>query len=221
MVFRSPEAAVWLLRCDRVEDVTAWLPQLPEELCRRWERLRHAADRHRFAARHLWSRQVLAQALGIDSRDLVVTTEHFGKPVLPGGNPPVHFSLSQSGSLALLALAAQPVGVDLEIVAQPDRDWIRLSPMVFSEAEMRELGLRGDILDEAVFLRYWTAKEAILKAQGSGLRTPMAGIDLDIQPAGICLRRLPPEFSARDRWRIVSLPLEPGAIGTLALWTGN
>lgn len=221
LIFRAPEAVVWLLRCERVGDLQPWLRHLPEELHRRGERLRHEPDRHRFAARHLFLRLVLAQALAVDFRRVEVIAGPFGKPVLPGPHPPVHFSLSRSDSLALLALAAHPVGVDVETIAKPSREWTRLSSMVFSDAEMDDLGDRGGPLEEAVFLQHWTVKEAILKAQGTGLQTPMSEIDLDMRSGELGLRRLPPGFPARERWRLAFLPLHPEAIAALAFWTGN
>jgi len=92
-----------------------------------------------------------------------------GRPSIPGA---ATFSLSHSGSLALIATADQgPIGADLE----------RLRPMPgaqatttrrFTEAEQSAILAAPDI-DEA-FLRTWTIKEAVAKAHGTGLRGALA-----------------------------------------------
>ncbi len=82
-----------------------------------------------------------------------------GAPLPCGG---IHWSLSHKSDWVAAVAARCPVGIDLE----------RLRPV--SEALYIRLAgadewRLGQERDEALFLRYWTAKEAVLKAVGQGL----------------------------------------------------
>jgi 4'-phosphopantetheinyl transferase len=93
-----------------------------------------------------------------------------GKPVLPDGPG---FSLSHAGDL--VGVAVRPdgaVGLDVEQVrAVADLD--ALAGHVRSPVERTRDGLCPP-----AFFRTWTRKEALLKATGEGLASPMTAITL-------------------------------------------
>lgn len=77
------------------------------------------ADRHRYTASHIGLRVLLGGHLGVAPAEVVLVREDcpscagpHGRPAVAGGG--VHFSLSHSGDVAYVALAPQPVGVDIE-----------------------------------------------------------------------------------------------------------
>ena len=141
----------------------------------RLARLRRAADRGRYLAAHALVRLVLtgdgasAAALRFD-RTCRCGAAH-GKPRLPGGPG---FSLSHAGDL--VGVAVRPdgaVGLDVERVRDL-ADLAALAAHVRSPAEPAP-----DAIGVAAFFRTWTRKEALLKATGEGLATPMSAITLD------------------------------------------
>ena len=73
----------------------------------------------------------------------------------------VYWSLSHKGEVVGGVAARTPVGIDLETV-RPVRDGVM--DRVAGESEWQMAG--GRTLD--VFFRFWTAKEAVLKAVGIG-----------------------------------------------------
>lgn len=89
-----------------------------------------------------------------------------GKPYLPGGP---RFSLSHSGAWAVLAVDAQPVGVDIELIRPRSA---ALAPRVFTADELA--WLQTSPLEN--FYVLWTRKESILKATGLGLTLPPASV---------------------------------------------
>ncbi len=141
----------------------------------RLARLRRPADRARYLAAHALTRLVLAPLVGRGPGALAFDrtcrcgAQH-GKPVLPGGPG---FSLSHAGDL--VGVAVRPdgaVGLDVEQVrAVGDLD--AMAGHVRSPAEQA----RGR-LDPTGFFRTWTRKEALVKATGDGLSTPMTAITL-------------------------------------------
>jgi 4'-phosphopantetheinyl transferase len=138
----------------------------------RLDRFRRPADRARYLAAHALVRLVLAATVGTPAAALVFDrtcrcgAQH-GKPVLPGGPG---FSLTHAGDL--VGVAVHPdgaVGLDVEQV----RELGDLSAMAGHVCSPQE-----SAVDAAAFFALWTRKEALLKAVGTGLATPMSAITL-------------------------------------------
>jgi 4'-phosphopantetheinyl transferase len=82
---------------------------------------------------------------------------------------PLHFNLAHSAELALVAMShGCEVGVDVERFRAVGH-WEEIASRYFHEAESR--AIRNSVHEERarMFLRCWTAKEAVLKALGVGL----------------------------------------------------
>ncbi len=139
----------------------------------RLARLRRPADRARYLAAHALVRLVVADAVGQRPAALEFDRtcrcgRQHGKPRLPGGPG---FSLTHSGDL--VGVAVHPdgeVGLDVELVRDVG-DLAAMAAHVCSPAETAP--------DTGTFFALWTRKEALLKATGRGLDTPMAAITLD------------------------------------------
>lgn len=139
-------------------------------------RLVVAADRRCYVAAHVALRLLLGARLGVAPEDVPLTRDPcpscggpHGRPATGGG---VHFSLSHSREVALLAVADMPVGVDIEQLPKPG---------VVSEiagqlhpAESRELAELPEEQRPVAFGRVWTRKEAYLKGEGIGLADGLA-----------------------------------------------
>ena len=143
----------------------------------RLDRFRRPADRARYLAAHALVRLVLAAAVGTPAAALVFDrtcrcgAQH-GKPVLPGGPG---FSLTHAGDL--VGVAVHPdgaVGLDVEQVRELG-DLPAMAAHVCSPQESAP--------DADAFFALWTRKEALLKAVGTGLSTPMSAITLG--PEGV------------------------------------
>ncbi len=87
-----------------------------------------------------------------------------GKPSLEGATP-LRFNASHSRDLALCAVACgREVGVDVERV-RAGLDGVDIARRFFPPAEAAEVERHPD-----AFFRYWTRREAYIKALGRGLR---------------------------------------------------
>lgn len=75
-----------------------------------------------------------------------------------------HFNLSHAGRFVTLALADEPVGVDVE----PMDYSCGAAERVFTEREIAYVGDGSTARSRTRFARIWTEKEAILKARGTG-----------------------------------------------------
>ncbi|GAA0462262.1 4'-phosphopantetheinyl transferase family protein [Streptomyces olivaceiscleroticus] len=200
---------LWLVRAPG-PDATPDESVLDEEERCRAAALRRPADRALYVAAHVALREVLGGCLGVPAARIALTRlpcpgcgGPHGRPALAGpAGEAVHFSLSHTGGLALLALAARPVGVDVERV--PDIGLVRDAAGALHPTEQAELAeLAGDSR-AAAFARCWTRKEAYLKAIGEGLSGGgLSGAHLGTgpEPAGLpgwqlCDVEVPPGYAA-------------------------
>ena len=159
----------------RPTDDWADFPLSAEEQQRR-DQLMRPEDRRRFVAGVALSRQLLGAHSDTPPRDVVIDRtcircgQPHGKPRLADPANDLEFSVSHAGERVVVALTrGGPVGVDVEALNRR-ADVDTLAPHVLSSVE-RDTGGVG--ADAARFLRYWTRKEAVLKATGDGLRAPM------------------------------------------------
>jgi 4'-phosphopantetheinyl transferase len=109
--------------------------------------------KRRYVARQGALREILARYAAVEPQRLELVRSNRGKPMLSGGD--LHFSVSDSADLALVAVARREVGVDVEQVRK------------------RAASERAGIGTET-FFQDWTRLEAIGKARGLGLVRPGA-----------------------------------------------
>ncbi|MBC3842395.1 4'-phosphopantetheinyl transferase superfamily protein [Streptacidiphilus sp. 4-A2] len=172
---------------------TARIPREPDVLDAeeqaRAARFVRPQDRDRYAASHLLLRRILARYTETAPEQLRFTREvcpccggPHGRPALADLPSAPHFSLSHAGPLAMVAVAGDPVGADVE--QWPAADAIDGLVDVLHPDEQAELKAVGN--DLSAFSRLWTRKEAYLKGIGTGLGRAM---DLDYvgdrQPAPV------------------------------------
>jgi 4'-phosphopantetheinyl transferase len=167
----APQCTVWLARLDQLRPGHDAL--LTSQEAARAAYFRLAADRSRFVLGTALLRCAVAQRLGISAaavqldRSCPDCGRQHGRPLLPGTN--LEASIAHSGDLVAVALTeGQPVGVDVE--ENTHREYVSLLDYVCAPSE------RPHVTSRAAFYRYWTRKEAVLKATGAGLRTPMTSV---------------------------------------------
>ena len=171
----APPCTVWWAAPLDPQDAPALVGLLDAHERDRLARLRRPDDRARYLAAHALVRLVLAGDGAAAARLTFDRTcrcgAPHGKPVLPGGPG---FSLSHGGDL--VGVAVRPdgdVGLDVEQVRDV-ADLAALAAHVHSPTELARAG----VTDRPTFFRTWTRKEALLKATGEGLATPMTAITL-------------------------------------------
>jgi 4'-phosphopantetheinyl transferase len=167
-------------------------------------------DRDRYACTHRVLRKILGAYLHCRPEDLQFRTARYGKPELTGHNSFLHFNLSHSPTIAIVAVGRQPVGIDIEEVHPIEE---AVAEMNFSPAELCVLKkLRGDAWLTG-FFRCWTRKEAILKAEGAGLQRALDSFDVGLSARAELLATRQP---FQHDWTLHNLEPCPNAIAALA-----
>ena len=90
-----------------------------------------------------------------------------GKPFVENGP---YFSISHCKQGIVVAVADEPIGVDIEEIRNVDDALIE---RVLSKTERFALQatVNGEMARDRAFTRLWTQKEAVLKAQGTGIQS--------------------------------------------------
>jgi 4'-phosphopantetheinyl transferase len=196
-------------------DLPAHIEILDQQERERMQRFHFAPDRARYAVAHGNLRRILGAYLDQPAARLRFRSNAFGKPDLHPGDSscPLHFSLSHSRSIAVLAVAnGEPVGVDVEDVRPIEPE---VADSHFSASERSQLNqLQGDAWLLG-FYRCWTRKEAILKAEGVGLSRPLDSFDVSLLPDEAA-KLLGTRSQFSYSWRLHDLSPSAGTIGAVA-----
>jgi 4'-phosphopantetheinyl transferase len=116
-------------------------------------------------------RSILGEAIQRPPHEVPLSLSEYGKPSLAPPFQSLHFNLSHCRDLAVIALTFDgPVGIDLEALGRATD--LQECETTFCHPD-EILGLpAGNEHRARQLLRIWTAKEAVLKAMGTGLSHP-------------------------------------------------
>ncbi len=175
------EVHVWRMLLDAPPSCIESLRKIiaSEELARA-ERFRFETDRRRFTVARGSLRGILGRYLAIPPDRLQFRYGAHGKPRLAEetGGTRLRFNLAHSQDRALCAVSTRrEVGVDLERVAADVEDEV-IAEHFFSSREIVALCAVLPERRPAMFYRYWTQKEAFVKAIGVGLHFPLNRVEM-------------------------------------------
>lgn len=196
-------ADLWRISLDR-SPCTQWLSE--DELTR-LHRYRFEKDQRRFAVARSGLRQILGRYTQTNPEDIVFDYSPRGKPALKFNSQGLEFNLSHSGECALCGVARSPLGVDIEQLRSMDR----LGGLVqrcLTPREQRSLQQQPASEQSTAFLKYWTCKEAYLKATGQGISESLTAIEVELTPS-------PSLKAPGPMWQLQVLFPGPGYTGAL------
>ena len=200
---------VWRAALDApAEHVQAFAQTLSADEAARAATFREAQARRRFVVAHGVLRAILARYLNVAPACVRFVYGQHGKPYLAAdfAASGIEFNLAHAGELAVVAVArTRAVGVDVEEV-RPLPDLEAMARRYFSARETQALLALPAAQRHESFYRYWTRREAWLKARGDGLAGAWEGSDI----ARLERAQSNPPFGLRR------LPLPHGYVGAVA-----
>lgn len=142
---------------------------------------KHLAGRRESATAYLLLLEALKQQYGVNQPPHYVIGTH-GKPSLLE-YPHIHFNTSHCHTAVICAVCDTPIGVDIER-RRCIKDFLINHTM--NEEEKERIKKSND--REMEFLRLWTAKEAVVKLSGEGIRDNIRDILTLAMSDGITIR---------------------------------
>jgi 4'-phosphopantetheinyl transferase len=176
----------WLsLEASDAIHLSRWRGMLDAEELARADRYHFVSDRDSFTAAHALARAMLSDATGLPTTTLRYVKGEFGKPALAvdceGGR--LRFNISHTRGFVACAIARDEVGVDVEASDRPtDFD---VADRFFAPEEAQIVRSAPPEGRACVFFRFWTLKEAFIKATGEGLRRPLDSFSFMLDPVRI------------------------------------
>lgn len=183
----------------------------------RASRFHFEKDARRFTVARATVRAILGGYTRVSASEISFLYSEHGKPRLkdPAGN--VQFSISHSGDLAMVAVAlGRQVGADIEVVRE-NVEIEKLAARFFSTRECQALLALPEAQRLADFFRYWTCKEAFLKAQGVGLSRGLGSFDVGLEPRMAHLAATRPDHEEANRWSLHEVESSPGYAAAVAV----
>lgn len=185
---------------------------LDEDECSRAEAFRPPDVRRHFVVARGRLRERLAERISADPQDLAFRYGPAGKPELID-DATIHFNLAHSHDLAVLAVAGEPVGVDVER-RRPMKSRTALARRWFHPTECERIETAADPLAE--FYRVWTGKEAALKLVGVGVGESLPRVVTPADAAGGWAGPLPTNPLGLTRCWVRPVSLDADHTATLA-----
>lgn len=171
------------------------------------QRYEDPALRRSYIARRAMRRAVLDRCCDSTTEVLCIAPDRGGKPRIaaPRAARAVRFNGASSGRYAVVAVTpTAEIGIDIEEI-RSDLPIDDMANAYFTDNERAALAALPADRRPAAFFVFWTRKEALLKAVGTGLRRRPEEIDLSTPLMG--------EFAG---WSVTDLALFPGYAGALA-----
>lgn len=132
-------------------------------------------DYHRkcYILSHIILRLLLSKYTGISPKLIEIHKNKYGKPFIKSHK--LKFNLSHSK--AKLAIAICEIGIDIEYV-NPNFDIHEILDITLSENEKMNIMRLKPSLQKKQFYLYWTEKEALLKAMGTGINMDLTKLEI-------------------------------------------
>ncbi|MGJ5675152.1 MAG: 4'-phosphopantetheinyl transferase HetI [Nostochopsis sp.] len=200
---------IWQIELKRPEsELQVLQTTLSSDEIARAQRFYFEQHRQRFIAGRGILRRILGRYLGVEPQAVQFTYELRGKPVLADSR--LSFNLSHSEDLALCGVSRnRKIGIDVEHMRSVS-DVEALAERFFAPREYEVVRSLPPEQQQQVFFRYWTCKEAYLKAIGVGI------VQLEKVEISLTLEQ-PAKLITEQEWSLIELTPGDNYLGAVAI----
>jgi 4'-phosphopantetheinyl transferase len=216
---RPGQCDVWWARPD--DRAESMLSLLDDGEKRRLERFKRSDDADRFVVAAVLARSVVASYLGCGPAEIILDRRcsdcgaPHGKPRVRGSG--LELSIAHSGWDVGVAVSLGPIGLDVERLEcgalHPDG----MAAHALSARERTSLEQLSATARPIAWLKYWTRKEAVLKATGDGLRIDPASLAVSAPWESPRVTAWPPSLAGATRAALVDLRPGPASVACVAV----
>ena len=183
---------------------------LPKEEIERSLRYHQEKDRQQFLVNRIALRLLLATYTKSEPESVVIGFGTNKKPFLVSDKlPHIHFNISHSHDLILMAFSGMELGIDIEWIDK-SFSYQDLLDQNFSKAEIDFIKMDQDAPSN--FYLLWTRKEAVLKATSSGLNDT-----LSLVPLLDGAHSIPTNYiNSDENWKVSSFQIKENYMASIA-----
>ena len=179
----------------------------------RAEKIKNGLLRKRYVAVHGRLRNVLAQVLNEPPEKINIKKAEHGKPYLPD-RPELVFNLSHSAAAMVIAVGRNcQLGVDMEY-CKPRASLVALVDKCFSKEEAKYWNALPEAQKTVEFYRFWTRKEAFVKATGRGIALGLNQCVINPENP-VEFLRVPADYGPAERWHVLDMDWGQGVCSAL------
>ncbi|MDO9271139.1 MAG: 4'-phosphopantetheinyl transferase superfamily protein [Methylobacter sp.] len=169
------------------------------------EKIKNDLLHRRYVEVHGRLRNILAQTLNQPPEQINIKKTEHGKPYL-ADMPELVFNLSHSASVMVIALGWNcQLGVDIEC-CKPRTSLAGLVDKCFAEEEIAYWHKLPEAQKTPEFYRFWTRKEAFVKATGRGIGLGLNRCVINPQNQSEFLR-VPADYGQASTWHVQDITL--------------
>jgi 4'-phosphopantetheinyl transferase len=195
------------------EDYLTYWRMLDEAEQKQAQKFNHVLLQQRYVVIHGRLRQLLGQLLNKPPEKINIKKAEYGKPYL-ADYPELAFNLSHTADRVVVAVGWNcQLGVDIELC----KPRINLSGLVnkcFAEEEVTYWTQLPEAQKNQDFYRFWTRKEAFVKATGQGIVSGLHHCVINPEkPTGFL--RVPAQCGKASAWHVLDIELGEGVCSAL------
>lgn len=177
------------------------------------EKIKNDLLRQRYVVAHGRLRNILARTLNELPEKIRIEKAEHGKPYL-ADNPELVFNLSHSASVMVIAVGrSRQLGVDVED-CKPRSSLAALVDKCFAEEEIAYWNRLPEAQKTLEFYRFWTRKEAFVKATGRGIALGLDQCVINPENQAVFLR-VPAGYGQASIWHGLDIALGQGFCSSL------
>jgi len=177
------------------------------------QKIKNDLLRNRYIEVHGRLRNILARTLNEPPEKISIKKAEHGKPYL-NDNPELVFNLSHSAAAMVIAVGWNcRLGVDIEN-CKPRTSLAALVDKCFAEEEIAYWNKLPDAQKIPEFYRYWTRKEAFVKATGRGIALGLNHCVINPENQTEFLR-VPAGCGQTSTWHVQDMELGQGVCSAL------
>jgi len=195
---------IWQGKLGNIEKQNDYAALLTEEEARKADSITRPQLRSDYIEVRARLRLILADYLNQSPLSILIARTEHGKPFLPN-HPQLFFNLSHSGNHVVLAVSTETVGIDIEVIRQRS-GFAGLVNKCFAPQEILYWQALPEQDKRTSFYRFWTAKEAFVKAQGRGIALGLNKVELAAE-CPIRLIKIPEQYGNVKHWSLCELKL--------------
>jgi 4'-phosphopantetheinyl transferase len=214
------EIHVWWSMLDQHQhDVNNYYKMLSHKEQKRVSQFRSQLLRDRQIVSRGILKQLISKYISTDPEEIEFTYNKYGKPLLCGKFDKINlfFSISHSEEVGMFAFAkGNAIGVDVERFQELFVDLEGVIKLCFSDFEKSWFTDVSPKMKNEVFYKIWTAKEAFIKAMGTGLSFPLTNISYKLNKDNdLSFHSISNYCKDMRKWEIVTFNLQSDFIASL------